>query len=54
MRLLPDGGRLPERVKVWNPAFDVTPARYVKAFICEKGVFEPPYDFSALDDNKTK
>jgi len=54
VRLLPDGGKLPERVKVWNPSFDVTPARYVKAFICEKGVFEPPYDFSALDDNKTK
>ncbi len=54
VRLLPDGGRLPENVKVWNPAFDVTPARYVKAFICEKGVFEPPYDFSALNGKKTK
>ena len=54
VRLLPGGGRLPEGVKVWNPAFDVTPARYVKAFICEKGVFGPPYDFSALDDKKTK
>lgn len=25
----------------WNPAFDVTPARYVSAFITEKGLFMP-------------
>ena len=26
-----------------NPAFDVTPAEYVTAFITEKGLIEPPY-----------
>lgn len=28
-------------VKVYNPAFDVTPAEYITAFITEKGVFSP-------------
>jgi methylthioribose-1-phosphate isomerase len=31
----------PDGVKVRNPAFDVTPARYVTAVITEKGVFKP-------------
>jgi methylthioribose-1-phosphate isomerase len=31
----------PEGIKVYNPAFDVTPARLVKAIICEWGVIEP-------------
>lgn len=31
----------PEGVKVYNPAFDVTPARLIRAIICEKGVIEP-------------
>jgi methylthioribose-1-phosphate isomerase len=31
----------PEGVDVWNPAFDVTPARLVTAIITEKGVAEP-------------
>ena len=30
-----------EGVEVWNPAFDVTPARYVTAIITEHGVFAP-------------
>jgi methylthioribose-1-phosphate isomerase len=37
----------PEGVKVYNPAFDVTPARYITAFITERGIIRPPYDFSA-------
>jgi methylthioribose-1-phosphate isomerase len=38
------GRRLaPEGVSVRNPAFDVTPARYVTAIICEKGVARAPY-----------
>lgn len=28
---------------VRNPAFDITPARYVTGFITEKGILEPPY-----------
>jgi methylthioribose-1-phosphate isomerase len=31
----------PEGVKVRNPAFDVTPAKYVTAIITEKGAFKP-------------
>ncbi|HNY41970.1 MAG TPA: S-methyl-5-thioribose-1-phosphate isomerase [Bryobacteraceae bacterium] len=33
----------PEGVEVENPAFDVTPARYVTAIITEKGVARAPY-----------
>lgn len=36
----------PEGVRVRNPAFDVTPARYVKAIITENGIAEPPYNES--------
>ncbi len=31
----------PEGVNVYNPAFDVTPARFIKAIICEHGLIEP-------------
>jgi len=34
----------PDGVKVLNPAFDVTPNRYIKAIITEKGVVEAPFD----------
>ncbi len=39
------GGALiaPARVAVWNPAFDVTPAALITAFITEAGVLGPPY-----------
>ena len=33
----------PEGVNVFNPAFDVTPAKYVTAFITDKGVIRAPY-----------
>ena len=33
----------PEGVRVENPAFDVTPNRYVTAIITERGVARPPY-----------
>jgi methylthioribose-1-phosphate isomerase len=33
----------PEGVMVYNPAFDVTPARYITAIICEEGVLYPPF-----------
>ncbi len=42
----------PEGVKVSNPAFDVTPARYISAIITEKGAFHPK-DIHKLADNKT-
>ncbi|HEV8638774.1 MAG TPA: S-methyl-5-thioribose-1-phosphate isomerase [Chloroflexota bacterium] len=42
------GGRriAPEGVKVGNPAFDVTPARYVSALVTDRGVARPPYEAS--------
>ncbi|MBI4583882.1 MAG: S-methyl-5-thioribose-1-phosphate isomerase [Planctomycetes bacterium] len=33
----------PEGVRVYNPAFDVTPAALITAFITEHGVIRPPY-----------
>jgi methylthioribose-1-phosphate isomerase len=33
----------PSGVRVENPAFDITPCRYVSAFITEKGVVTPPF-----------
>jgi methylthioribose-1-phosphate isomerase len=39
------GNRLigPEGVKAFNPTFDITPGRYVRAIITERGLVEPPY-----------
>jgi methylthioribose-1-phosphate isomerase len=39
------GGRrlAPEGIDVRNPAFDVTPHRYVTAIVTERGVARPPY-----------
>jgi methylthioribose-1-phosphate isomerase len=31
----------PQEAATWNPAFDVTPARYITAVITEQGVFKP-------------
>jgi len=36
----------PEGTRVENPAFDVTPARYVTSIITEKGVAVPPFEQS--------
>jgi len=37
---------VPDGVAVENPAFDVTPAKYVSAIITERGVARAPYDES--------
>ncbi|KLO24551.1 MULTISPECIES: S-methyl-5-thioribose-1-phosphate isomerase [unclassified Marinitoga] len=34
---------VPEEIKVYNPAFDVTPNELITAIITEKGVIKPPY-----------
>ncbi len=34
----------PKDVKVFNPAFDATPLKYVTALITDKGVIFPPYE----------
>ena len=36
----------PEGTKVYNPAFDITPARFIKAIITEKGILKKPYRIS--------
>jgi methylthioribose-1-phosphate isomerase len=33
----------PEGARIRNPAFDVTPARYITAIITERGIARPPY-----------
>ena len=36
----------PEGMKVYNPAFDLTPARYISAIITEEGIIKKPYRIS--------
>ncbi len=31
----------PDGIKVYNPAFDITPARYITAIVTETGIFKP-------------
>jgi methylthioribose-1-phosphate isomerase len=33
----------PEAAAVWNPAFDVTPAAFITAFVTDAGVLRPPF-----------
>ncbi|MBU1038011.1 MAG: S-methyl-5-thioribose-1-phosphate isomerase, partial [Candidatus Omnitrophica bacterium] len=33
----------PKNVKVYNPAFDVTPNHLIRAIITEKGILRAPY-----------
>ena len=37
---------VPEQVAVYNPAFDVTPAELVTAFVTDRGIIRPPYRFA--------
>jgi methylthioribose-1-phosphate isomerase len=39
------GGQLvaPSAAQAWNPAFDVTPADLIEAFVTDAGVLRPPY-----------
>lgn len=34
----------PKKVETYNPAFDVTPHKYITGFITEKGIISPPFD----------
>jgi methylthioribose-1-phosphate isomerase len=40
---------VPDGVEVENPAFDVTPAKYVTAIITERGIAHAPYEESLLE-----
>ncbi len=47
----------PDGVKIYNPAFDVTPAEYISAIITERGVIEPVNEEnirSLLPDGKAR
>ena len=36
----------PSGIKTYNPAFDVTDARYITAVVTERGITYPPYEES--------
>lgn len=40
----------PAGTDVFNPAFDVTEAKYITAVITERGIFYPPFDFSESEN----
>jgi methylthioribose-1-phosphate isomerase len=42
----------PEDVKVYNPAFDVTPHELITGFITNKGIIKPPYNENILETLK--
>jgi len=41
-----DSRLAPELCPVFNPAFDVTPAGLITHIVTEKGVYDPPYNFT--------
>lgn len=43
----------PKNVKVYNPAFDVTPHKYITGIITEEGICYPPFEKS-LKEAKLK
>ena len=44
----------PAKIKVYNPAFDITPAKYITAIITEKGILQKPYLQSIRNASKEK
>ncbi|HLG66189.1 MAG TPA: S-methyl-5-thioribose-1-phosphate isomerase [Ktedonosporobacter sp.] len=43
----------PIGIQTANPAFDITPSRYVTAIITEQGIARPPYDVTLRDMGQT-
>ncbi|HWN82794.1 MAG TPA: hypothetical protein VNM87_11895, partial [Candidatus Udaeobacter sp.] len=43
VRSLAGQSTAPPGIRVWNPAFDVTPGSLVAAIVTEEGVIRPPY-----------
>lgn len=39
---------VPDEVQVYNPAFDITPARYISGIITEKGIITSPYSVNLV------
>ncbi|MCD6231606.1 S-methyl-5-thioribose-1-phosphate isomerase [Candidatus Aerophobetes bacterium] len=48
------GRKIAPHVKVYNLAFDVTPAEYITGIITEKGIYKPPYKESLKELNNEK
>jgi methylthioribose-1-phosphate isomerase len=46
---LGEGHLAPHGVAARNPAFDVTPHRYLTAIVCERGIARPPFEESLRD-----
>ena len=44
----------PDNVSVYNPAFDVTPAEYIAAFITEIGIIRPPFKTNLVEGLREK
>jgi methylthioribose-1-phosphate isomerase len=44
---------VPDGVSIENPAFDVTPAKYVSAIITERGIARTPYETSLRSLDRT-
>lgn len=38
----------PQNCKVWNPAFDITPAELISAIVTEQAIYRAPYQFESL------
>ena len=39
---------------IWNPAFDVTPHRFIAGIITERGIFRPPYTESLKKRSRSR
>lgn len=39
---------VPEEIQVYNPAFDITPAKYISGIITEKGIVSSPYSVNLV------
>lgn len=39
---------VPDNVQVYNPAFDITPSKYISGIITEKGIISPPYSVNLV------
>jgi len=44
----------PEAAAVWNPAFDVTPAALITAFVTDAGVLRPPFETSIAGARRSR
>ncbi|MBU0691952.1 S-methyl-5-thioribose-1-phosphate isomerase, partial [bacterium] len=41
-RIVP-GLKSQRNIRIWNPAFDVTPAELITSFVTEQGIRRPPF-----------